>query len=62
MKPKPCPFCGELPVVSYSPNGLGWQVACMNEAGCELTPITWLYETEEEAVAAWNKRGREIEN
>lgn len=53
---KPCPFCGGKPELgSYSRFG-NWIVVCSK---CEAE--TQIYETEQEAIEAWNTRQVEDE-
>lgn len=55
---KPCPFCGETPhVVMRRQSGWRdrWYVLCdYNDGGCGASG-EWCH-SEEEAVAAWNRR------
>jgi len=54
----PCPFCGEMPVVS---NG---KVKCMNSY-CNVQPRiknVWLKEYIHEAIKEWNVRSVDIED
>ena len=55
---KPCPFCGSNARIK---NGFGWWwVGCANSRDkCKVTCHTYQYESPEEAVEAWNKRGGE---
>ena len=51
---KNCPFCGHAPEVQQWQEG--WYVECMNPA-CDVEPVTRDdFDTEAEAVAAWNRR------
>lgn len=54
-KLKPCPFCGgeASTYVAYDDN----YYVCCDECGCGL-PV---YNTEEEAIEAWNKRVSEVQ-
>lgn len=49
---EPCPFCGSEPVRDFEPNS--YRIAC-GTAECPAAS-GWLYFTEAEAVAAWNRR------
>ena len=50
---KPCPFCGNTPMLR---NDAGeWRVECSGPE-CDCLPSTWWYESEEEAIEAWNRR------
>ena len=55
-KLKPCPFCGGE-ASTYVAYDDGYYVCC-DECGCGL-PV---YNTEEEAVEAWNKRVGEVKS
>ena len=57
MKPLPCPFCGAAPVInSYVIKGVKfWNVGCEND-DCAVDVETADFESEDEAVMAWNKR------
>ncbi len=58
---KPCPFCGEIPVVfsSYAANAIrtftGYFVSCDN-IDCEQLPESDRYWSKEEAINDWNRR------
>jgi hypothetical protein len=61
MKPKPCPFCGLSPEVSYEkfelPDGKFqdlWMIICVNEH-CRAS-VCATAETEEEVYRKWNAR------
>jgi Lar family restriction alleviation protein len=47
----PCPFCGEYPKLMYDPHMKNYWFFC---EGCEIE--TMYYDTEQEAVDAWNRR------
>ena len=54
---KPCPFCdgkASLKVISDEFH----QVSCDNPL-CKVLPQTWSYDTDEEAIEAWNRRAGE---
>ena len=53
----PCPFCGKEPEIDkYKIKGLmHWDVSCMNDY-CLVHVETDYFESEEEAIGAWNKR------
>ena len=51
---KPCPFCGGEANVSWNTH-FGWVPWCDN-GDCILNENTMGYETEQEAVDAWNRR------
>lgn len=57
---KPCPFCGGSAFTSleHYPSGeKAWHIYHMNYEKCFIDDcITGDYETEEEAVKAWNRR------
>lgn len=46
-----CPFCGYKAIL----NSDFHQVSCSN-ALCGVLPQTWIMETDEEAIEAWNRR------
>lgn len=53
---KPCPFCGRRPskVRKYDEY---YRVECKGKSSnCFIRPKTGLYETEEAAIEAWNRR------
>lgn len=52
-KLKPCPFCGREAVIKHG--SCGYYAEC-NNGMCKVMPTTWYYETEEEAITAWNRR------
>ena len=52
----PCPFCGKYPLIQK--DGSEWKVECIGE-GCECLPSTWLYDTKEGAIVAWNRRAKD---
>lgn len=48
---KPCPFCGEMPLLAK------WatlNIACLNEK-CPVAPEVW-GDTQSEAISRWNTR------
>ena len=47
---KPCPFCGGEAKVLYLPNKCGWNVYC------RMCEVEMLYDSEQEAIEAWNRR------
>lgn len=55
---KPCPFCGQsahLVTVELSDGSEMYEVDCKNVV-CPVSPYTPVYDTETEAVDAWNRR------
>lgn len=59
-KLKPCPFCGELPVLRQSKlpakmNSKGLYLCCEN-MNCGMVVETGYCNSYEEAVAQWNNR------
>ena len=54
-KLKPCPFCGHEAMASYNTR-YDFQVYCTNDACFMSQIIMETMETEEQAIAAWNKR------
>lgn len=59
-KLKPCPFCGEEPYLQFRESDktlldVEFYVECANPY-CGVEPVTSGFETEEDAIAAWNRR------
>lgn len=53
---KPCPFCGEQPIVYDNYDMNGFDVSC-NNGECAFQPTNdWLMKTREAAITAWNTR------
>ena len=53
---KPCPFCGELPMIYESKQDLKnilYSISCYGE---HHTASCGYFYTEEEAIEAWNRR------
>ena len=50
-----CPHCAEDSKLTPLPNSTWWRVRC-NNYHCGAT--TWAFQSEDEAIAAWNRRGR----
>lgn len=55
---KPCPFCGGEATLSYN-TAYGFCPWCDN-TDCILNDLTHGYETEEEAIEAWNRRAEDV--
>ena len=55
VKLKPCPFCGAEGTLQNWACGDHYYVECLNPE-CTGDPCTDDFDTEEEAIAAWNKR------
>lgn len=58
MKPKPCPFCGESPLldnVSLTGRIRYFWVACRNQK-CTVLPSGMQCVSEQDAIASWNQR------
>lgn len=53
---KPCPFCGGKAEIKSSADNDFWVECALEHRFCQVIPKTWSYETEQEAVEAWNKR------
>ena len=51
---KPCPFCGEMPIIHGEESG-DYYIECIN-VGCACLPTSCFYETKEQAIEAWNRR------
>ena len=58
-KLKPCPWCGSIPKMKHEKVGGHhfWSVECANDDSCTVVVATNDFETEEEAIEAWNDRG-----
>lgn len=54
---KPCPFCGGKATFHECLGMSAFEAFCSNE-NCQVTPITDYYTNPEEAIKAWNKRGK----
>lgn len=57
---KKCPFCGGEAKFTYSVNGNCMHIHC-EDANCIGSTIMNDYETEAEAIKAWNNRATESE-
>ena len=58
-KLKPCPFCGDEAVIEQLDEDYNneWRIYCRNSNGeCKMQPCTRIYETQEDAIEAWNTR------
>lgn len=57
LEPDSCPFCGELPSIceKRSPRIVEYSVTCYN-SNCPCMPSTGEFNTEQEAIEAWNRR------
>lgn len=53
---KPCPFCGKKVKLYVSANGKGYNASCRNTE-CLILVITEAFDSPEEAIKVWNKRG-----
>ena len=54
---KPCPFCGGMAFLEHKENcKWQWYVYCSN---CHA--LSSIYDTEKQAIKAWNRRARESE-
>ena len=53
---RPCPFCGGEAQVVRKPYETKFCVGCGDDACLGFSGLGWLYETEEQAAAAWNRR------
>ena len=56
----PCPFCGRRASMIHIRLGKSspwrWYVSCSHQQKCGIRVMTWDYDTEAEAAAAWNRR------
>lgn len=53
---RPCPFCGGEARVVGKPHEAVFCVGCGDDTCLGFSGLGWLYGTEEEAAAAWNRR------
>lgn len=53
---KPCPFCGSKGEINYREGLEAWVVECSNHFCMASYMIGMDYDTEEEAIEAWNRR------
>lgn len=56
-KLKPCPFCGETPIIQEMETVDGGKlkaISCNNWA-CDIQPQTYFFSKLEKSVAAWNR-------
>lgn len=52
-----CPFCGGSASLKFANTTEEYFVDCdLEKETCAVIPSTWFYETEEEAIEAWNRR------
>lgn len=58
MKLKPCPFCGAFPALRESFTDSTFVVECVNPT-CRLQVISFVRDTSESAIEAWNTRAEE---
>ena len=60
---KPCPFCGNFATVyqtKYPNGGKPYVICCLHTKDCYLDDaIEADFETEEEAIEAWNRRAKQ---
>ena len=55
-KPKPCPFCGSKAEIEHKRALLTWIVQCSNTSCPASYMLGMDYDTEKEAIEAWNRR------
>lgn len=60
-KLKPCPFCGCPGVINYKNNLRTWIVECVNSSCPASYMLGMDFDTEEEAINAWNRRKGEAD-
>lgn len=58
MKLKPCPFCGEVPVIKKNFGANRINVECENPL-CNVSAQSDICSTENEAIGIWNTRAEE---
>ena len=56
---KPCPFCGAKAVMNYKQALNTWIVECSNSSCPASYMIGMDYDTEAEAIEAWNRRAND---
>lgn len=59
-KLKPCPFCGGEASVIGKPHETKFCVGCGDDTCLGFSGLGWLYGTEEDAAAAWNRRAERM--
>ena len=52
---KPCPWCKKKPKSDYDSYNLETSISCRN-VKCRIQPETLFYQSEADAIAAWNNR------
>ena len=53
---KPCPFCGGEASVVGKPHEAKFCVGCGDDTCLDFSGLGWLYDTDDDAAAAWNRR------
>ena len=56
---KPCPFCGGEASMRIRPYCSVVYAGCLN-SDCKIQPTTDWYDTDEEAIEAWNRRVNDV--
>ena len=56
---KPCPFCGEIPILKYGNVVQRWWCTCDNEK-CLVQPTTYAHKSKDAAKRAWKRRSDNI--
>lgn len=57
----PCPFCGgEAYTLSQAPKGTWYGVGCDDDECRGSIALSWIYNTEAEAISAWNTRAEAV--
>ena len=56
MEPRPCPFCGEMPVQKVEPFVKDRFIVFCGNKKCKTRISTGWKKTPEQAVESWNKR------
>lgn len=54
---KPCPFCGNAGMITYNVFN-GFIPFCINDS-CILNELEYGFDTEKEAMEAWNRRAND---
>lgn len=52
----PCPFCGSKAEVHKTLYSEYYVDCSLSKGFCHVIPRTWTYDSEQEAIDAWNKR------
>jgi len=53
---KPCPWCGKTPTLFAEGDKGQYKFVACNGNECGVEPCTLTYDSEKEAITAWNER------